>query len=84
MGRRGRILGTSQRTESLPGALEGDAPFSVAVVIPTFNRASFLGDALRSVFAQTVAPREVIVVDDGSDDDPGSIVADFSRARLLR
>lgn len=39
----------------------------VAVIIPVY-RATFLAEALASVFAQTVRPDEVIVVDDGSPD----------------
>lgn len=42
---------------------------SVSVVIPAFNTARFLGDALASVGAQTVPPHQCIVVDDGSSDD---------------
>ena len=41
---------------------------SVSVVIPTYNRATLLRETLRSIFAQTVAPLEIIVVDDGSKD----------------
>ena len=40
----------------------------VSVVIPTFNRHALLGEALESVRRQTVRPREIIVVDDGSSD----------------
>jgi glycosyltransferase involved in cell wall biosynthesis len=40
----------------------------VAVVIPAFNAAATLGDALESVRAQTLTPSEVVVVDDGSVD----------------
>jgi glycosyltransferase involved in cell wall biosynthesis len=39
-----------------------------SVVIPAFNSERFLGEALLSVFAQTYAPVETIVVDDGSSD----------------
>ncbi len=41
---------------------------SVSVIIPTFNGSAFLREALDSVFAQTVRPEEVIVVDDASTD----------------
>jgi glycosyltransferase involved in cell wall biosynthesis len=39
-----------------------------SVVIPAFNTERFLGEALASVSAQTYAPVETIVVDDGSSD----------------
>lgn len=40
----------------------------VSVIIPTFNRRAMLEEAIRSVESQTFADRELIVVDDGSDD----------------
>lgn len=41
---------------------------SISAVIPLYNGGKFIEAALQSVFAQTVAPKEVIVVDDGSTD----------------
>ena len=42
---------------------------TISVIVPTFNRRLQLERALRSVFAQTLQPHEVIVIDDGSSDD---------------
>jgi hypothetical protein len=44
----------------------------VSVVVPTYNRAGFLEGTLQSIFDQTVAVHEVVVIDDGSQDDTAS------------
>jgi len=46
----------------------------ISVIIPTWNRAALLPRALESVLRQTLLPREIIVVDDGSDDTTGDLV----------
>ena len=46
----------------------------LAVVIPVYNRARIIRDALESVAAQTCAPAKLIVVDDGSTDGTGDCV----------
>ena len=57
----------------------------VSVIIPTYNRADMLRDALGSVFDQTHDNLEVIVVDDGSVDHTGEILAEFdNRIQSIR
>lgn len=64
--------------------LQPESPRRVAVVIPTFDHARFLGEALDSVIAQTRPADEIVVVDDGSSDDPAAVVARYSGVRLVR
>lgn len=59
-------------------------PASVGVVIPTFDRAHTLARALDSVFAQTLPPQQVIVVDDGSTDSTAELVTGYSGVSYLR
>lgn len=46
----------------------------VSVCIPTYNRRRYLGETLRSVFAQTYSDFEVVVIDDGSTDDTAEMI----------
>lgn len=50
--------------------------YSISVIIPSFNRANYLGRALDSVVNQSFLPVEIIVIDDGSSDDTRSLVED--------
>jgi glycosyltransferase involved in cell wall biosynthesis len=57
----------------------------VSVVVPTYNCARFLPEALESAFAQTYQPVEIVVVDDGSTDGSMDLLSGYgSRVRLLR
>ena len=59
----------------------------VSILIPTYNRAAYLRDAIRSGVEQTHQDTEIIVLDDCSPDDTGSVVREFTqdpRVRYLR
>jgi glycosyltransferase involved in cell wall biosynthesis len=53
-------------------------PPLVSVVIPTYNCADYLGDAVESVFRQTYSRVECIVIDDGSTDQTSHILTKLS------
>lgn len=54
----------------------------VSIVIPTYNHAHFLGPALESVRAQTMADWECLVVNNHSTDDTEAVVAAFADPRI--
>jgi teichuronic acid biosynthesis glycosyltransferase TuaG len=54
----------------------------VSVIIPTWNRARTIGNAIQSVLKQSVPPIEILVCDDGSTDDTQSIVKEFENSRI--
>jgi len=51
-----------------------DASSSVSVVVPSYNHAQFVEVTLRSIMKQTLAPQELIVIDDGSTDDSPRVI----------
>jgi len=57
---------------------------SFSIVIPTYNRASLIGKTLQSVFSQTYANYEVIVVDNCSTDNTLDVLRPYIRAGQLR
>ncbi len=61
--------GSASEGAAIAGSRTEARPLTVSAVIPTYNRANLLGRAVRSAFDQTRPPDEVLVVDDGSQDD---------------
>jgi glycosyltransferase involved in cell wall biosynthesis len=76
--------------------IDGSRPFSgsrpkggkVSVVIPCYNQARFLGEAIQSVLCQGYTDLEIIVVDDGSKDVTEEVASGYAkedpRVRLIR
>jgi glycosyltransferase involved in cell wall biosynthesis len=51
----------------------------VSILLPTFNRARFLPEAIAAIAAQTFDRWELIIVDDGSTDETERVVAELQR-----
>jgi len=66
-------------------ASPADAPRPlVSVVIPSYNYARFLGDAIESVVRQVYERVEIVVVDDGSTDDTARVVGSYPAVKYVR
>jgi glycosyltransferase involved in cell wall biosynthesis len=67
---------------------EGPSREGVSVVVPAYNAAGTLADALRSLLGQTVPHWEAVIVDDGSSDGTADVAAQFAekdqRFRVIR
>ena len=56
----------------------------LSVVLPTYNQASYLSQAILSVLAEEKYPLELIVVDDGSTDDTAQLLKSFTEDKRVR
>jgi glycosyltransferase involved in cell wall biosynthesis len=63
------------------GAPSAPVP-TFSVVIPLYNRAAMIALTIESVLTQDFADFEIIVVDDGSKDDPEPVIAAFEDVRI--
>ena len=56
---------------------------TISVVMPTYNRGYIIRRAIESVINQTCADWEMVIVDDGSDDDTEDIIASYGDSRIV-
>ena len=55
---------------------------SVSVIVPSYNCARFIGEAIDSILKQTQPPEQILIVDDGSTDDTEQVVRGYSDERI--
>ena len=62
-------------------------PPAISIILPTYNRAAFIGEAIASIRAQSCGDWELIVVDDGSTDGTAAVLEGlkqrFPRLRVV-
>lgn len=51
--------------------------YNIDVIIPTYNQGIFIVDAIKSVEAQTLKPKNIYIIDDGSTDDTSTVVSEY-------
>jgi len=78
----GAIRGSRKWAEGEEGRRSGTA--MVSVVIPCYNQARFLGEAIESVLGQSHAHLEVLVIDDGSTDNTAEVASRYPGVRCLK
>lgn len=68
----------------IPRQFAGEVPGLVSVILPVYNQATMLGDAIASVLAQTYQNLELIVLSDGSTDGAEAVFDRFAHDRRVR
>lgn len=54
----------------------------VSILLPMYNAESYIRDCIKSILSQTYENLEILVMDDGSEDNSVPIVTDFNDKRL--
>lgn len=55
----------------------------ISIVIPTYNHARYIGEAIESALAQTCPAHEILVVDNDSTDNTRDVVAGYRQVRYI-
>jgi ADP-heptose:LPS heptosyltransferase len=62
--------------------MENAAQHKVSIIMPTYNRANYIGETIESVQKQTYPNWELIIIDDGSDDNTEQIISNIHDERI--
>lgn len=54
----------------------------ISIIMPTYNRAHLIGETVDSIRSQTFTDWELLIMDDGSDDDTEAIIAKYTDERI--
>ena len=54
----------------------------ISILMPTYNRGAFIGETIESILNQTYQNWELIIVDDGSDDDTEEVISQVKDERI--
>ncbi|HAR32980.1 MAG TPA: hypothetical protein DCR95_02505 [Desulfobacter sp.] len=68
-------------TESVKNTGQKESP-KISVIVPTYNYGQYIGKTLESVLNQTYQDFEIVVVDDGSEDDTAFVVRSFDDSKV--
>jgi len=55
---------------------------TIGCIIPSYNHATYIPDAIRSVLQQTLPPERLVIIDDGSQDNSVDVVRAFNDPRI--
>ncbi|MFI5186238.1 MAG: glycosyltransferase [Chitinophagales bacterium] len=62
--------------------MKNDASYRISIIMPTYNRASYIVETIDSVRSQTYQNWELIIIDDGSDDNTEELVRQITDHRI--
>src|SRR6059058_3320007 len=58
------------------------ASLKISIIMPTYNRAAYIGETIRSILTQTYQNWELIIIDDGSEDNTEDLVKRIGDERI--